>query len=81
MTYFCTCNLNLFFILVFHVDAELGKSHYIDNNFNAILFINGNKTIGKEEMSQINVTMLKANNSILYDSCLKSFVQAKKFVA
>lgn len=46
-----------------------------------LLFMNGNKTIEKEEMSQIKVTMLKANNSMLYDSCLKSFVQAKKFVA
>lgn len=37
MTYLCTCNFKFFFILVFHVDAELGKSHYIDNNINAIV--------------------------------------------
>lgn len=27
----------VFFTSVFHVDAELGKSHYIVNNFNAIV--------------------------------------------
>lgn len=42
-----------------------------------LLFMNGNKTIGKKEMSQINVTMLKANNSMLYDPCLKSFVHVQ----
>lgn len=42
-----------------------------------LLFMNGNKTIGKKEMSSINVTMLKANNSMLYDPCLKSFVHVQ----
>lgn len=37
MTYICTCNLKFFFTFVFHVDAELGKSHFIVNNFNAIV--------------------------------------------
>lgn len=41
----------VFFTFVFHVDAELGKSLYIVNNFNAIVHMNGNKTIGKKEMS------------------------------
>lgn len=34
-----------------------------------------------KQLGKIKVTMLKANNSMLYDSFLKSFVQAKKFVA
>lgn len=31
-----------------------------------------------KQLGKIKVTMLKANNSMLYDSFLKSFVQAKK---
>lgn len=36
--------------------------------------MNGNKIIGKKEMFQINVIMLKVNNLMLYDLCLKLFV-------